>query len=84
MSLRQKKPRVKLGSGAYSLLRNQVLERDNWRCQDCGSFQNLQVHHLKFRSSFGDDLMANLITLCAACHKIRHGRLAKIKVVSPK
>ena len=72
MSLRQKRPRVKLNSEAYSLLRNHVLDRDKWRCQECGSFQNLQVHHLRFRSHLGDDEMTNLITLCASCHKQRH------------
>jgi predicted HNH restriction endonuclease len=35
---------------------------------------------LKFRSGLGDDVTTNLITLCAACHKMRHGRLAKTKV----
>ena len=80
MSVRQKKPRIELDLGAYTLLRSQVLERDNWRCQECGSFENLQVHHLKFRSGLGDDVTTNLITLCAACHKMRHGRLAKTKV----
>jgi len=38
---------------------------NRWRCQFCGSMQNLQVHHLKFRSQSGDDVEQNLITLCA-------------------
>jgi 5-methylcytosine-specific restriction endonuclease McrA len=73
MSLRQKKPWIKLDSETYMLLRNHVLERDSWRCQDCGSLENLQVHHLKSRSRLGNDEMTNLITLCAPCHKRRHG-----------
>jgi 5-methylcytosine-specific restriction endonuclease McrA len=60
MSLRQKRPRIKLDSGAYTLLKNQVLERDGWRCQDCGSFENLQIHHLEPRSRLGSDGLANL------------------------
>lgn len=28
-----------LNSQAYVLLRNQVLERHSWRCQECGSFE---------------------------------------------
>jgi 5-methylcytosine-specific restriction endonuclease McrA len=61
-------------SEAYDLLRHQVLERDSWRCQECGSFENLQVHHLKPRSLLGADGLANLITLCAPCHGKRHRR----------
>jgi 5-methylcytosine-specific restriction endonuclease McrA len=74
MSLRQKAPRVILNPEAYILLKSQVLERDSWRCQECGSLENLQVHHLKFRSRLGGDEMANLITLCAPCHDRRHGK----------
>jgi 5-methylcytosine-specific restriction endonuclease McrA len=43
-------PRLRLDSEGYRGLHRQVLERDDWRCQNCGSMQNLQVHHLKFRS----------------------------------
>jgi 5-methylcytosine-specific restriction endonuclease McrA len=34
--------------------------------------QNLQVHHLKFRSQSGDDEEQNLITLCAECREQMH------------
>jgi 5-methylcytosine-specific restriction endonuclease McrA len=74
MSLRQKRPRIKLDSEAYALLGNQVLERDGWRCQECGALENLQVHHLKPRSRLGDDAVTNLVTLCAVCHGKIHGR----------
>jgi 5-methylcytosine-specific restriction endonuclease McrA len=74
MAVRQKSPRIQLDSGTYALLKNQVLERDNWRCQDCGSRGNLQVHHLRPRSKLGADIMTNLITLCAICHGKRHRR----------
>jgi 5-methylcytosine-specific restriction endonuclease McrA len=73
MSLRQKTPRVVLDPKAYILLKNQVLERDSWRCQECGSLENLQVHHLKFRSRLGHDEMTNLTTLCVRCHRRQHG-----------
>jgi 5-methylcytosine-specific restriction endonuclease McrA len=45
-----------------------VLERDGWRCQKCGSLENLQVHHQIKRSQQGDDALANLVTLCAYHH----------------
>jgi len=43
-------------SESYHELQRQVLDRDGWRCQTCGSMQNLQVHHLKFRSQSGGDV----------------------------
>ena len=70
--LRQKRPRLKLGAEDYNLLRQRVLERDGWRCQNCGSSENLHIHHLTKRSQLGDDALDNLITLCANCHHNHH------------
>ena len=70
--LRPKHPRVKLHGDCYIRLCRRVLERDNWRCQNCGSASELQIHHIQFRSRMGDDSERNLITLCAACHKDLH------------
>ena len=70
--IRAKIPRLRLDSSSYRELQRQVMERDGWRCQACGSIQNLQVHHLKFRSQSGSDEEHNLITLCAECHARMH------------
>ncbi len=59
-------------SEAYRELRRQVLRRDGWHCQDCGSRTNLETHHLRFRSQGGTDTEENLITLCSDCHAQRH------------
>ena len=69
-----KTPRLRPDSNCYRQLHRQVLERDGWRCQTCGSMQNLQVHHLKFRSQSGGDKEQNLITLCVECHLDVHSR----------
>jgi 5-methylcytosine-specific restriction endonuclease McrA len=69
-----KNPRLRLDSMSYRELHRQVLERDGWRCQNCGSKHNLQVHHLKFRSQSGGDEEQNLITVCADCHARIHRR----------
>jgi 5-methylcytosine-specific restriction endonuclease McrA len=66
--IRSKSPRLRLDATSYRELHRQVLERDGWRCQMCGSLQRLQVHHLKLRSRAGGDEEQNLITLCAKCH----------------
>ncbi len=73
MRVRQKQPRLKLDPEEYATVRRRVLERDSWRCQECGSMENLQVHHMKRRSQLGGDVMHNLITLCATCHAKCHG-----------
>jgi len=67
-----KRPRLRLDPELYEELRNQVLRRDGWRCQACGTMSNLEVHHKEFRSHSGDDSDQNLITICAACHAEIH------------
>ena len=63
---------MKLDPQAYEKLRLQVLERDAWRCQNCGSTQHLEIHHKEFRSHAGCDSEENLITLCSDCHALAH------------
>jgi 5-methylcytosine-specific restriction endonuclease McrA len=71
-SIRQRKPRLQLNPDSYRKLRIDVLERDGWRCQNCGTSECLQVHHIRSRSALGDDAAENLITLCADCHYQSH------------
>lgn len=65
--------RIKLGPRIYKRLMKKVLDRDNWRCQKCGSLENLQVHHKIKRSQLGNDALQNLVTLCPHCHMAEHG-----------
>jgi len=71
----KKVKRIKLGIRAYRRIMKRVLERDDWRCQRCGSLENLQIHHQIKRSQMGNDALANLQTLCAHCHIKEHGQL---------
>jgi 5-methylcytosine-specific restriction endonuclease McrA len=59
---------------SYENLRQQILHRDGWRCQSCGTMSNLEVHHKQFRSHSGHDSDENLITLCTTCHAYMHHR----------
>jgi 5-methylcytosine-specific restriction endonuclease McrA len=68
-------PRLKLDATLYKELHRSILERDEWRCQYCGSMSNLQVHHIQSRARLGDDTERNLITLCDSCHRHLHLRL---------
>jgi 5-methylcytosine-specific restriction endonuclease McrA len=70
--VRPKCTSVRLDPKPYEQLRNQVLRRDGWRCQLCGTMSNLEVHHQELRSQSGDDSEQNLITLCAKCHAGLH------------
>ena len=72
--LLQKRPRLKLDPKEYEIVRTRVLQRDGWRCQECGSMESLEVHHMKLRNRLGNDVMHNLITLCVGCHGKCHGR----------
>jgi ATP-dependent DNA helicase RecQ len=64
--------RLRLDSLSYENLRQEILRRDGWRCQSCGTMSHLEVHHREFRSHSGTDSEENLITLCTACHAAVH------------
>ena len=68
----------------WARVRVEVMKRDG-RCIDCGilvagpntynPYRGFEVHHLKMVSEGGDEFDPNnCITLCVACHKIRHSR----------
>ena len=71
-AIRPKAARLRLDPLSYESLRQQILRRDGWRCQSCGTMTNLEVHHREFRSHSGADSDENLITLCTACHAAVH------------
>jgi 5-methylcytosine-specific restriction endonuclease McrA len=54
-SIGAKTVRLRLDPTSYERLRQQVLHRDGWRCQSCGTMSNLEVHHKRFRSHSRDD-----------------------------
>ena len=70
--IRPKAAPSRLDPLSYESLRQQILRRDGWRCQSCGTMSNLEIHHKQFRSQSGEDSELNLITLCTACHALAH------------
>ena len=52
-----------------SKLRYACLERDNYFCQKCFRKEQLEAHHIIALVDGGEDVLENLITLCAACHR---------------
>lgn len=59
------------GKAWNNRLKEDVRNRDNHRCQECGVPQQecstrLDVHHIDYNKTNND--MSNLISLCHACH----------------
>ena len=58
---------------ARARARRRALDRDGWRCRRCGHPGDLEVHHRTPLEAGGAALaLANLITLCRACHLAEH------------
>jgi 5-methylcytosine-specific restriction endonuclease McrA len=60
-----------LSSAKWRRLRNEVLLRDKHRCVKCHWNRDLHVHHLTYER-MGDELLEDLVTLCARCHGREH------------
>ena len=74
---------VYLTSFWWHVIRNKVLMRDNWSCQDSNcttpDCKKLDVHHKTYTHK-GEEVafMDDLITLCDYCHEKEHARLKKL------
>lgn len=55
-------------------LRETVLGRDEYRCTNCGSESELEVHHVVPVHQGGANYPSNLVTLCGDCHLKAHGK----------
>jgi len=68
----RKRRRLRLDLERYRQLKLKILERDGWKCQQCGRRDQLQIHHMIRRSQSGADCEENLIVLCSSCHRSLH------------
>jgi hypothetical protein len=67
-------------------VRQQVLERDNHRCQICGADEVIEVHHiapLGVGGSDEKDVAENMITLCGECHRKVHNNVYSVYAFTP-
>jgi hypothetical protein len=56
-------------SARWQRARAEARKRDGEQCQQCGSSERLQVHHIVPLSQGGDRYaLSNLVTLCQECH----------------
>jgi 5-methylcytosine-specific restriction endonuclease McrA len=76
-----------LNTPQWSIKREIILKRDYYKCRNCGSKENLNVHHRQYHSHAGSGVKfmpweyhnRYLITLCSDCHKTGHNNF-KIQV----
>ena len=69
--------RIRLHDRGYKAMCRLVDLRDNHSCIICGN-QEVQHHHVVFRSHGGSDTLWNLVCLCPSCHSIyAHGEHEK-------
>jgi 5-methylcytosine-specific restriction endonuclease McrA len=57
---------------AWQKVRRLVLARDGRRCRVCSSRDQIEAHHIRFRSLGGTHTTANTACLCAVCHADVH------------
>lgn len=65
----------KLRDPRWQRRRLEVMQRDNFTCQECGDdTHTLHVHHTKYVGGNPWDTPSEfLVTICEACHKAEHG-----------
>ena len=62
---------MRLSSSRWQPLRRAVLERDGYRCRECGRSGALEVDHVVRRHDGGSDALDNLQSLCRDHHLIK-------------
>jgi len=72
---------IYLKSPHWKLLRAKKINSVGRKCEKCGSFHEIQVHHLKYRSIFDVEL-ADLQVLCGDCHRGEHKKKPRNRRVS--
>ena len=75
---------VRVPYKGITLSRHNVLRRDNFECQYCGSTRNLTLDHLVPRSRGGDSGWTNLVTACARCNHAKGDRTPEEAGMHPR
>lgn len=72
MKLRAPKNTAYYRSPEWVAVRSAAISRDCARCVDCGSWQLLQVHHIRYPVPIEETSVDDVITVCSGCHAKRH------------
>ena len=74
MPLYRSRYQANLSRSRWRAVRRAALDRDGWRCTDCGRAGQLDVHHVKPMEKGGNSYnLGNLAALCRDCHLRAHG-----------
>ena len=66
---------LRLDRRRWAVVRRQILDRDGWRCRQCGRAGRLEVDHIEALEDGGDPwAFDNLQTLCRTCHLAKTSR----------
>ena len=65
-----------IASAEWGERRRRRLEKDGYRCQGCGSEDDLHVHHRTYER-LGNELPDDLVTACEICHTFIHQEQAR-------
>lgn len=64
----------RIGGEQWNQLRKEVLLRDNHSCVNCGTSDDLEVHHIVPVSRSGTNELSNLVSVCLSCHYLIHDK----------
>ncbi len=53
-------------------IRDEILQNHNFQCDNCGSTENLVMHHIVPLSQGGNHVASNISLLCESCHSVVH------------
>lgn len=59
-------------STAWNRLRSLCFHRDGYKCKNCGSGINLEMHHVSYEHLYTFAELDDVITLCRDCHTHIH------------
>lgn len=59
---------IRLPYKSIPLTKNNILYRDNFRCQYCGSKEDLTIDHIVPKSKGGTHTWVNVVTACIKCN----------------
>lgn len=68
----KEKYRQYLKSNTWRQFRQDVLVSRGFQCEQCGSQDNLEIHHITYRNIF-HEIPSDVRILCKQCHGITHG-----------
>ena len=57
-------------NGWYKAMNSAILERDGFKCRNCGGDKHLLVHHIDKNDNHNS--LENLMTMCSTCHLKLH------------